>query len=64
MVQDRGFMEWTSSAALPTRLTSGLDRTSLAASTDGRRLVGTLARSKRTLGPRVADSPAEVSAAT
>jgi Tol biopolymer transport system component len=47
------------------RLTSGLDRyTSLAASTDGRRLVGTLASAKRTLWRlRVTDSPAEVSEA-
>jgi Tol biopolymer transport system component/DNA-binding winged helix-turn-helix (wHTH) protein len=51
---------------IPHRLTSGLDRyTSLAASADGHRLVATLASSKRTLWRlRIADSPAEVSAAT
>jgi Tol biopolymer transport system component len=50
---------------IPHRLTSGLDPyTSLAASADGRRLVVTLASSKRTLWRlRIADSPAEVSAA-
>jgi Tol biopolymer transport system component len=50
---------------IPHRLTFGLDRyTSLAASADGRRLVVTLASPKRTLWRlRVADSPAEVSAA-
>jgi Tol biopolymer transport system component len=50
---------------IPHRLTSGLDQyTSLAASADGRRLVVTLASSKRTLWRlRIADSPAEVSAA-
>jgi Tol biopolymer transport system component len=50
---------------IPHRLTSGLDRyTSLAASADGRRLVGTLASTKRTLWRlRIADSPAKVSAA-
>jgi len=50
---------------IPHRLTSGLDRyTSLAASADGRRLVVTLASPKRTLWRlRIADSPAEVSAA-
>jgi Tol biopolymer transport system component len=48
---------------IPHRLTSGLDRyTSLAASTDGRRLVVTLARPKRTLWRlQIADSPTEVS---
>src|SRR5207249_11161550 len=47
------------------RLTSGLERyTSLAASADGRRLVVTLASPKRTLWRlRIADSPADVSAA-
>jgi Tol biopolymer transport system component len=51
---------------VPRRLTSGLDRyTSLAASADGRRLVVTHASPKRTLWRlRIADSPAEVSAAT
>jgi Tol biopolymer transport system component len=51
---------------IPHRLTSGLDRyTSLAASVDGRRLVLTPASPKRTLWRlRIADSPAEVSAAT
>jgi len=51
---------------IPHRLTSGLDRyTSLAASADGRRLVLTPASPKRTLWRlRIADSPAEVSAAT
>jgi Tol biopolymer transport system component len=51
---------------IPHRLTSGLDRyTSLAASADGRRLVVTLASPKKTLWRlRIADSPAEVSAAT
>ena len=51
---------------IPHRLTSGLDRyTSLAASADGRRLVLTPASPKRTLWHlRIADSPAEVSAAT
>jgi Tol biopolymer transport system component len=50
---------------IPHRLTSGLDRyTSLAASADGRSLVVTLASPKRTLWRlRIADSPAEVSAA-
>jgi Tol biopolymer transport system component/DNA-binding winged helix-turn-helix (wHTH) protein len=50
---------------IPHRLTSGPDRyTSLAASADGRRLVATLANPKRTLWRlRIADSPAEVSAA-
>jgi Tol biopolymer transport system component len=50
---------------IPHRLSSGLDRyTSLAASADGRRLVVTLASSNRTLWRlRIADSPAEVSAA-
>jgi Tol biopolymer transport system component len=50
---------------IPHRLTYGLDRyTSLAASADGRRLVGTLASTRRTLWRlRIADSPAEVSAA-
>jgi Tol biopolymer transport system component len=50
---------------IPHRLTSGLDRyTSLAASADGRRLVVTRASPKRTLWRlRIADSPAEVSAA-
>ena len=50
---------------IPHRLASGLDRyTSLAASADGRRLVATLASPKRTLWRlRVADSPADVSAA-
>jgi Tol biopolymer transport system component len=48
------------------RLSSGLDRyTSLAASADGRRLVVTLASPKTTLWRlRLADSPAESSAAT
>jgi Tol biopolymer transport system component len=51
---------------VPHRLTSGLDRyTSLAASADGRRLVATLASPKTTLWRlRIADSPAEVAAAT
>ncbi len=46
------------------RLTSGLDRyTSLAASADGRRLVVTLASTKRTLWRlRIADAPTQVSA--
>src|SRR6202521_1802074 len=50
---------------IPHRLTSGLDHyTSLAASADGRRLVATLASSKRTLWRlRLADSPAELPAA-
>jgi len=50
---------------IPHRLTSGLDPyTSLAASADGRRLVVTLASSKRTFWRlRIADSPAEVPAA-
>ncbi len=50
---------------IPHRLTSGLDRyTSLAASADGRRLVVTRTSPKRTLWRlRIADSPAEVSAA-
>src|SRR6267154_5265004 len=50
---------------IPHRLTSGLDRyTSLAASADGRRLVVALASPMRTLWRlRLADSPAEVSAA-
>jgi Tol biopolymer transport system component/DNA-binding winged helix-turn-helix (wHTH) protein len=50
---------------IPHRLTSGLDLyTSLAASADGRRLAVTLASPKRTLWRlRIADSPAEVSAA-
>jgi Tol biopolymer transport system component len=50
---------------IPHRLTSGLDRyTSLATSADGRRLVATLASPKRTLWHmRIADSPAEMSAA-
>lgn len=50
---------------IPHRLTLGLDRyTSLAASADGRRLVVTVASPKRTLWRlRIADSPAEVSAA-
>ncbi len=49
----------------PHRLTSGLDRyTSLAATTDGRRLVLTLAGPKRTLWRLpIADSPTAVSAA-
>ena len=49
---------------IPHRLTSGLDRyTSLAASADGRRLIVTLARPKRTLWSlRIADSPNQVSA--
>jgi Tol biopolymer transport system component len=48
------------------RLTSGLDRyTSLSASADGRRLVVTLASPRRTLWRLpIADSPAEVSAAS
>jgi Tol biopolymer transport system component len=48
---------------IPHRLTSGLDRyTSLAASTDGRRLVVTVANPKTTLWRmRIADSPAELS---
>jgi Tol biopolymer transport system component/tRNA A-37 threonylcarbamoyl transferase component Bud32 len=50
---------------IPHRLTSGLERyTSLAASADGRRLVVTLARTKRTLWRlRIAGSPTEVPAA-
>jgi Tol biopolymer transport system component len=50
---------------IPHRLSAGLGRyTSLAASADGRRLVATLATPKRTLWRlRIADSPAEVSAA-
>jgi len=50
---------------IPRRLTSGLDRyTSLAASADGRRLVVTLASSKRTLWRlRIAGSPTDVSTA-
>jgi Tol biopolymer transport system component len=50
---------------IPHRLSSGLDRyTSLTASADGRRLVVTVASPKRTLWRlRIADSPAEVSAA-
>ena len=50
---------------IPHRLTSGLDRyTSLAASSDGRRLVATLASPKRTLWRlQIKDSPTEVSAA-
>jgi Tol biopolymer transport system component len=50
---------------IPHRLTSGLDRyTSLAASADGRRVVVTLARPKRTLWRlRIDDSPAAVSTA-
>ncbi len=50
---------------IPHRLTSGLDRyTSLAASADGRRLVVTIASSKRTLWRlRIPDSPTEVSEA-
>jgi Tol biopolymer transport system component len=50
---------------IPHRLTFGLDRyTSLAASADGRRVVVTLASPKRTLWRlRIADPPAEVSAA-
>jgi serine/threonine protein kinase/Tol biopolymer transport system component len=50
---------------IPHRLTSGLDRyTSLAASADGRRLVVTLARTKRTLWRlRIAGSPTHVPAA-
>jgi Tol biopolymer transport system component len=50
---------------IPHRLTYGLDRyTSLAASADGRRLVVTLARPKRTLWRlKIADSPADASAA-
>jgi Tol biopolymer transport system component len=50
---------------IPHRLTSGLDRyTSLAASTDSRRLVVTRATSNRTLWRlRIADSPVEVSEA-
>jgi Tol biopolymer transport system component len=49
---------------IPHRLSSGLDRyTSLAASADGRRLVLTLASSKKTLWRlRITDSPAVVSA--
>ena len=49
---------------IPHRLTSGLEHyTSLAASADGRRLVATLASSKRTLWRLpVADSPASVAA--
>ncbi len=51
---------------IPHRLTSGLDRyTSLAASADGRRMVVTRASPKRALWRlRIAESPAEVSAAT
>ena len=51
---------------VPHKLSSGLDRyTSLAASADGRRLVVTQASPKRTLWRlRLADSAAEVSAAT
>jgi Tol biopolymer transport system component len=51
---------------IPHRLISGLDQyTSLAASADGRRLVVTLASPKRTLWRlRIADSPAELSAAS
>jgi Tol biopolymer transport system component len=51
---------------IPHRLTSGLDRyTSLAASADGRRVVVTLARPKRTLWRlRIDDSPAAVSTAS
>jgi Tol biopolymer transport system component len=50
---------------IPHRLSSGLDRySSLASSADGRRLVLTPASPKRTLWRlRIADSPAEVSAA-
>ncbi len=50
---------------IPHRLTSGPDRyTSLAVSADGRRLVATLAVSKRTLWRlRIDDAPAEISAA-
>jgi Tol biopolymer transport system component len=50
---------------IPHRLTSGLDRyTSLAASADGRRVVVTLARPKRTLWRlRMDDSPSAVSTA-
>ena len=50
---------------IPHRLSSGLDRyTSLAASADGRRLVATLASTKRTLWRlRIGDSPAELPAA-
>jgi len=50
---------------IPHRLSSGLDEyTSLAASADGRRLVVTLASTKRTLWRlRIADSPAGASAA-
>src|SRR5882757_959096 len=50
---------------IPHRLTSGLDRyTSLAGSADGRRLVATHVSPKRTLWRlRLADSPAETSAA-
>jgi Tol biopolymer transport system component len=49
----------------PHRLTSGLDRyTSLAASTDGRRLIVTLARPQGTLWRlKIGDAPAEASAA-
>jgi Tol biopolymer transport system component len=49
---------------IPHRLSSGLDRyTSLAASTDGRRLVATLASPKKTLWRLpIASSPAEASA--
>ncbi|MGH9744472.1 MAG: DNA-binding protein, partial [Candidatus Acidiferrum sp.] len=48
---------------IPHQLTSGLDRyTSLAASSDGRRLVVTVASPKRTLWRlRIGDSPADVS---
>ena len=51
---------------IPHRLSSGLDQyTSLAASADGRRLVVTLASPRRTLWRlRIADSPAELSAAS
>jgi Tol biopolymer transport system component len=50
---------------IPHRLPSGLDRyTSLAASADGRRVVATLAASKRTLWRlQITDSPTAVSAA-
>ena len=57
---------------IPHRLTSGPDRyTSLAASSDGRRLVGTLASPRRTLwrlalddSPRQASAPAQISLTT
>jgi len=51
---------------IPHRLTSGPDRyTSVAASADGRRLVVTLARPKRTLWRlQIADTPTEVAAPT